>query len=69
MESTSRDDIRRLLKMFGIRADELIVAHLARTPSAGPLRLALILEDRTDYGKEPPADRLHLELEGDVRRE
>jgi len=69
MESASRDDIRRLLKMFGIRADELIVAHLARTPSAGPLRLALILEDRTDYGKEPPADRLHLELEGDVRRE
>ena len=67
MESASRDDIRRLLKMFGIRADELIVAHLARTPSAGPLRLALILEDRTDYGKEPPADRLHLELEGDVR--
>ncbi|HLE23555.1 MAG TPA: hypothetical protein VI701_04530 [Anaerolineales bacterium] len=69
MESASRDDIRKLLKMFGIRADELIVAHLARTPSAGPLRLALILEDRTDYGKEPPADRLHLELEGDVRRE
>ena len=67
MESASRDDIRKLLKMFGIRADELIVAHLARTPSAGPLRLALILEDRTDYGKEPPADRLHLELEGDVR--
>lgn len=67
MESASRDDIRRLLKMFGIRADELIVAHLARTPSAGPLRVALILEDRTDYGKEPPADRLHLELEGDVR--
>ena len=69
MESTSRDDIRRLLKMFGIRADELIVGHLARTPSPGPLRLALMLEDRTDYGGKPPAERLRLEIEGEVRRE
>jgi hypothetical protein len=69
MESMSRDDIRRLLKMFGIKADELIVSHLARTPAAGPLRLALILEDRTAYGEEPPAQRLHLEIEGEVRRE
>ena len=68
MESTSRDDIRRLLKMFGVRADELIVGHLARTPSAGPLRLALILEDRTDYGGKPPAEPLRLEIEGEVRR-
>src|SRR3989304_3669609 len=35
MESASRDDIRKLLKMFGIRADELIVAPLAPHPSAG----------------------------------
>ena len=69
MESTSRDDIRRLLKMFGVRADELIVSHLARTTSAGPFRMALILEDRTDYGGKPPAEQLHLEIEGEVRRE
>jgi hypothetical protein len=68
MESTSRDDIRRLLKAFGVKADELVVAHLARTPSAGPLRLALVLEDRTEYGPTPPAERLHLEIEGEVRR-
>ena len=68
MESTSRDDIRKLLKMFGVRADELIVGHLARTPSSGLLRLALILEDRTDYGGKPPAEPLRLEIEGEVRR-
>jgi hypothetical protein len=69
MESTSRDDIRRLLKAFGVKADELIVSHLARTPHAGPLQVALILEDRTDYGATPPAERLRLEIEGEVRRE
>jgi len=67
MESTSRDDIRRLLKVFGVKADELVVAHLARTSHPPVLRLALILEDRTDYGPTPPADRLHLEIEGDIR--
>ena len=69
MESTSRDDIRRMLKMFGVKADELIVSHLARTTMSGPLHLRLILEDRTDYGGHPPAERLYLELEGEVRRE
>jgi hypothetical protein len=68
MESTSRDDIRRLLKMFGVKADELIVSHLARTTGTGPLRLSLILEDRTDYQGKPPAQRLHLEMEGEIRR-
>jgi len=68
MESTSRDDIRKLLKAFGVKADELIVTHLARTTSAGPLRLAVILEDRTDYGAKPPAERLRLEIEGEIRR-
>jgi hypothetical protein len=68
MESASRDDIRKLLKAFGVKADELIVRHLARTDRPGVLRLALILEDRTDYGADLPAERLHLELEGDVRR-
>ena len=68
MESTSRDDIRRLLKAFGVRADELVIGHLARTGHTGPLRLVLTLEDRTDYGSRPPAERLHLEMEGEIRR-
>ncbi len=68
MESTSRDDIRSLLKTFGVKADELIVSHLARTGHAGPLRLALILEDRTDYGAAASGERLQFEIEGQIRR-
>jgi hypothetical protein len=68
MMESSRDDIRRLLKGFGIAADEAIITHLARTQSTGPLHLRITLEDLTDYpgaGPEPP---LHMEIEGHVRR-
>jgi len=68
MQETSRDDIRRLLKQFGIRADEAVIAHLARTSGDGPLRVRLTLEDRTDYGNNPPETLLHLEIEGEIRR-
>jgi len=67
MEETSRDDIRRLLKAFGVKADEVVIAHLARTRPSRPLRIALVLEDRTDYGGSPPPERLHLEVEGEIR--
>ncbi len=67
MEDTSRDDVRKLLKAFGVKADELVIAHLARTRPSRPLRIALLLEDRTDYGGSPPAEKLHLEMEGAVR--
>ena len=63
----SRDDIRKVLKNFGIQADEAIVAHLARNPRAPDLKLRLVLEDHTDYGDAPPVERLHLEIEGHVR--
>jgi hypothetical protein len=68
MEVTSRDDIRRLLKTFGIQADEAIVAHLARAAPGPTLRLRLVLEDLTDYLGAPPPQHLHLEIEGEVRR-
>jgi hypothetical protein len=68
MQETSRDDIRRLLKQFGVRADEAVIAHLARTSGDSPLRLRLTLEDLTDYGNHPPVTPLHLEIEGDIRR-
>jgi ribosomal protein L12E/L44/L45/RPP1/RPP2 len=32
MAESSRDDIRKLLKTFGIQADEAVIAHLARNP-------------------------------------
>ncbi len=69
MEETSRDDIRRLLKTFGIQADEAIIAHLARNPDGPPLRVRLILEDLTNYGVSPPDRPLRMEVEGDIRRD
>ena len=68
MEGSSRDDIRRLLKTFGIQADESLVAHLARNPGDKPLHIRLSLTDLTDYGDRPPGEPLHLELEGTIRR-
>jgi len=67
MENPSRDDIRRLLKTFGIAADEAILTHLARSPGGGSRKVRLTLEDLTDYGGSPPDVPLHLELEGEIR--
>lgn len=65
---SSRDDIRKLLKTFGVKADEAIITHLARAPGDAPLHLRLVLEDLTDYGEAPPAAPLSLEVEGEIRR-
>ena len=67
-DRSSRDDIRRLLKTFGVKADEAILSHLVRTPGGPPLRIRLILEDLTDYGGTPPAVPLSLDVDGEVRR-
>jgi hypothetical protein len=68
MEEFGRTDIRSLLKSFGIRADEAIIAHLARNPEQNSLRLRLVLEDLTDYSDPLPKEPLHVEMEGEVRR-
>lgn len=68
MEGGARDEIRRLLKTFGIQADEVIVTHLARMPEVDSLQLSLRLEDKTDYGDRPPAQPLRLEVEGSIHR-
>jgi hypothetical protein len=68
MENSSRDDIRKLLKTFGIQADEAIIKHLARTLGTQPLQLRLTLEDLTFYGEAPPKEALHLAIEGEIRR-
>jgi len=68
MDGNGRDDIRNLLKTFGIKADEIVIAHLARNPGDMPLQIRLSLEDRTDYGDHPPETPLHLEIEGEIRR-
>ena len=66
MEDSSRSDIRRLLKTFGVGADEAIIRHLERTTPSRPLRLRFVIEDLTDYA-DPAAERVHFEVEGDVR--
>lgn len=69
MGEDSRDDIRRLLKEFGVRADGAIVAYLAAVGEGTPLRLRCTLEDVTEYGTQAPPRRLRLEVEGPVRRQ
>ena len=68
MDDSSRSDIRSLLKTFGIQADEAIVAHLARNPGAGPLRVQLQLTDLTDYGDQAPDQPLSLIVDGTIRQ-
>jgi len=68
MGGNGREDIRSLLKTFGIKADEIVIAHLARNPGEIPLQIRLILEDQTDYGDNTPETPLHLEIEGEIRR-
>ncbi|MDX1415600.1 MAG: hypothetical protein R3293_15500 [Candidatus Promineifilaceae bacterium] len=69
MNEDSRKDIRRLLKTFGINADEKLIAHLATHPGTKPLQIRLVLEDITDYGDSPPAEALRFEVEGEIRRQ
>ena len=67
MEAAGPNDVRRMLKTFGIAVDEAIAAHRMRY--AGALKVRLTLEDLTNYGGSPPSERLHFELESEVRAE
>ena len=64
MEETTRNDIRRLLKVFGIQADEAMMAQLAQRPDTDVLRVRAVLEDITDGD----GGRVLAEVTGDVRR-
>ena len=69
MEDNYRNDIRRLLKSFGIQADEAILTHLVRNPDAPALRLRITLEDLTDYPSGSPDEPLKVEIEGAIRKQ
>jgi hypothetical protein len=69
MEDASRADIRKLLKTFGVQADEAIFKYLLQNPGATPLRIRLTLTDLTEYEDAPHGEQLHLEVEGQVRRD
>lgn len=67
MNDTTRSDVRRLLKTFGVSADEALTAHLKRNLSVEKLRVRVTLEDLTDYDDSPPPESLHLEIEEEIR--
>jgi hypothetical protein len=68
MDNNSRKDIRRMLKVFGIRADETLVAHLARHPEVATLKIRITLEDITDYGDSEPEESISFSIEEDIHR-
>ena len=68
MESSTRDDIRRALKTFGIQADEAITAYLTRWPGTGPLRVRLSLAGLPETAVSASTERLQLEMEAEIRR-
>ncbi|MDX1663250.1 MAG: hypothetical protein R3272_05615 [Candidatus Promineifilaceae bacterium] len=68
MNEVTRADIRRLLKRFGIQADQALVEHLEHNPDVSAVRVRITLEDLTDYGANAPQERLHLEVEEVVRQ-
>jgi hypothetical protein len=66
LEDSRRTDIRRLLKTFGVKADEAIIQHMARNPGSAPLQVRITLEEisQPDSNAEP----LHFSVEGSIRR-
>ncbi len=65
MRSSAHDDIRKLLKEFGLTADETVSAFLIEAKPSQPLRLRIVLEDLTQYAS-PPERTLRVEVEGQV---
>jgi hypothetical protein len=69
MDDRSRKDIRRILKTFGIQADEAMVAHLARNPEVEALKVRVILQDITEYPGSNPEPPLEVVIEDEVHRQ
>ena len=66
MNESNAMNIRWLLKTFGIQADEAVMAYLSQNPNLNTLSIRLTLEDITDYGENEPAERLFVQVEGDL---
>jgi len=67
MTNSPRDDIRRILKTFGIQADEAMTVHLSRSLGVPEVRVRITLMDLTDYGGNPPDEPLEYALEGSIK--
>jgi hypothetical protein len=65
MPSDAHEDIRKLLKEFGLTADETVTAFLIEEKPSHPLRLRIVLEDLTEY-PSPPSRKLKVTVDGQV---
>ena len=65
MPSDAHEDIRKLLKEFGLTADETVTAYLIEEKPSYPLCLRIVLEDLTEYAT-PPSRQLRVTVEGEV---
>ena len=63
MPSNAHEDIRKLLKEFGLTADETVSAYLIQEKPQRPLRLRIVLEDVTEH-ETAPSMPLRVEVEG-----
>lgn len=68
MEDNSRKDIRRMLKTFGIKADEALSTYLGQHPELGSLQIRITLEDLTDYGDMPPPESINFSINEVISR-
>jgi hypothetical protein len=68
VEDQSRKDIRRILKTFGIQADERLVAHLARNPELSTIQVRITLDDVTEYPDTLEVEPVSLVIEDAIRR-
>ncbi len=68
MNEITQSDIRRLLKTFGVKADDTIMHHLTDHPEIQSLKIRIRLEDDTDYSQYPELLPLAFEISGEVKR-
>lgn len=66
MNDNGRKGIRRVLKSFGIQADEALTAYLARHPDVKSLQVRITLESVSNYENGKKAESLHLVVEDTI---
>jgi hypothetical protein len=64
MRSETHDDIRKLLKQFGLTADETLSAYIIENKPTQPLRVRIVLEEVAPGDVASP---LRVEVEGEVK--
>ena len=62
-------DIRKLLRTFGVRADQVIQEHFKARQEVEELHLRIVLEELTEEAGGEVEPRQLLEIKGNVRRE